>query len=197
MIMKKLSFFLTTIGRPTLTDMLNSLENQLDIDDNVYLFVDGDNYWNDVDKQLNLFKTPKFNLIVNYEKQNLGFWGCGLRNKYQKNLDGDYILHCDDDDVYIEGSIKKIKDNHSDDKTINFFKFYTDYSINKFVWTTPKLNLSDIGTPSGIIPNVPENFGTWGYRYGGDFDFYNSCKFNHNFIDEFIYVVKPRQSGYL
>jgi glycosyltransferase involved in cell wall biosynthesis len=194
--MKRLSFFLTTIGRPTLTDALKSLETQLDENDNVYLFIDGIDYWNLVDKQLENFEDLKFNLKITYEKQNLGFWGCGLRNKYQNNLDGDYILHCDDDDVYMDDAIEKIKSHCKDDQSINFFKFYLNYAFNHFVWNAPVLTISDIGTPSGVIPNVPEKFGTWGNRYGGDFDFYNSCKFNHNFIDDFIYVVKPKQTGY-
>lgn len=193
----ELSFFLTTIGRPTLTNMLDSLLYQLDNNDNVYIFIDGKQYWQNVDLQLSKIHNFKCNIHTIYEKETLGFWGHALRNKYQRSLAGDYILHCDDDDIYIKNSISTIKNSGLDKEFLSLFKFYLNFNKNDIVWEKPILEQNKIGTPCGVIPNVPYKFGYWEYRYGGDFTFYNSCKFRLKFIDEIIYVNRPLETGYI
>jgi len=194
--MKTISVFITTIGRPTLNGMLLSLVNELTEKDTLYIFIDGkDNETKSkliINNVINLFVCE---VIITVEDTPLGYWGHGLRNKYQSQLKGDYIMHGDDDDAYIEGSFDKIREkiNNSDnDDVIYYYKFYTNFSLKVFVWNNPALSFGNIGTPSGVIPNKPELFGEWGYVHGGDYFFYNSCKFNHEeFVDEIIYMVKP------
>lgn len=188
---------ISTIGKDSLIDMLNSLKNQLSKNDYLYVIVDGLEFHDKVKEILSRFKGYLFNLNVVYENNNQGYWGHGIRNKYQNFLKGDYILHADDDDIYIDGAIDIIKKSISENfGKMLFFKFYHNYKKNEYVWRVPVLMLNNIGTPCGAIPNIPEKMGTWGYRYGGDFDFYNTCKFEVVFIDKYIYVVKPKETDY-
>ena len=193
-----ISVLISTIGNDSLIDMLNSLKHQLSENDYLYVISDGFDYHEEVKNIISNFNGYVCNLKVIYENENLGYWGHGVRNKYQKQLKGDYILHADDDDIYINGSIDRIKESISENNgKMLLFKFYHNYSKNEYFWRVPVLMLNNIGTPCGAIPNIPEKMGTWGYRYGGDFDFYNSCKFEERFINEYIYVVKPKINGYI
>jgi len=197
--MNSISVFLTTTGRPTLTNMLKSLISELEINDFLYIAIDGEDYFDKASKQIVQFINDlNCNINILYIKKNLGFWGHGCRNLYQKNLKGDFILHGDDDDIYIKGSFKKIREaiDASDKQSIIFFKIILDYRYNDFVWKDPSLKLGNIGTPCGLIPNIPDKMGNWEYRYGGDFSFYASCKFNHIFCEEKIYVVNPLVTNY-
>ena len=193
--MKTISVFITTIGRPTLNRMLLSLVNELTEKDTLYIFIDGKD--NEAKSKLiinNVVDLFVCEVIIVVEDEQLGYWGHGLRNKYQSQLKGDYIMHADDDDSYIEGSFNKIREkinNSENDDIIFYYKFYTNFSLKYFVWNAPIIALGNIGTPSGIIPNKPDLFGEWGYLHGGDYFFYKSCKFKHEeFVDEIIYKVK-------
>jgi hypothetical protein len=197
----KISVMLTTIGRPCLSHMLESLIDELSTNDFLYIFIDGSE---NVSSTVDIFKMFKDRFVCNtqiiVEPDKIGFWGHAIRNKYQKQLQGDFIIHADDDDVFIKNSFTIIRNSINDinnkDK-IYFFKFYDNFKKNSSVWKIPKLSLNNIGTPCGVIPNIPEKFGEWGYRYGGDFDFYNSCKFETLiFVDEIIYCVKPFDHGF-
>jgi len=197
--MKSISVFLTTIGKPTLINMLRSLVNELEADDFLYLAIDGKEYYNEANKQImQCINDFKCNITIFYNEKNLGYWGHGCRNFYQKKLKGDFILHGDDDDVYIKGSFKKIREaiETSDKQSIIFFRIIGDYRYNDFVWKDPSLRHGNIGTPCGLIPNIPDNMGVWECSYGGDFSFYSSCKFNHIFCEEKIYVVNPLGTNY-
>jgi GT2 family glycosyltransferase len=190
-----ISILIATIGKTTLKAMLESLKNQLKKEDNLYVVVDGKEYFDDFNCVISSFKNYDFNLKIIYEKKNLGYWGHGIRNKYQKKLKGDYIMHADDDDIYVDGAIDLIKNyiEKNDYETMMLFKFFLT-NKNDTYWKDPELRFSNIGTPCGVIPNIPEKMGKWGKRRGGDFDFYNSCKFNYKFIDELIYCAKPMVS---
>jgi len=197
--MNSISVFLTTIGRPTLINMLKSLVNELKENDFLYIAIDGNEYYDQANKQIiQCISSFKCNVVIFYVNKSLGYWGHGCRNYYQKHLKGDFILHGDDDDVYIKGSFKKIREaiSTSDKQSIIFFKIIRDYRHDDFVWKDPFLGPSNIGTPSGLIPNIPDKMGNWEYIYGGDFSFYSSCKFNHIFSEEKIYVVSPLKTGY-
>lgn len=185
---------LTTIGRVELQPMLKSLEPQLSKIDFLYILVDGSECLTSVKNQLSTLNFAcEVNLIC--EEKRLGHYGHALRNKYQKNLKGDYILHADDDDVYLKDSFEEIRKHCIYKDKIVFFRFIQDYKKKMYVWKKPILTYGDIGTPCGLIPNIPEKFGVWEYRHGGDFDFFNSCKFEHLFVEEFIYCVKPEILG--
>lgn len=189
-----ISVVLTTIGRFELHFMLESLQGQLNENDNLYIFIDGKECSEEAKRIISKYKF-KCNLYIHVENEKLGNFGHSLRNKYQKELKGDYILHADDDDIYLKNSFEKIRKYCIYKDKIVFFRFIRDFNKKIFVWKEPILKFKNIGTPCGLIPNVPENFGFWEYRRGGDFDFYNSCKFEYVFVDEFIYCVKPKIYG--
>lgn len=186
-----ISVLLTTIGRPELNGMLKSLEFELNEYDNLYIVVDGKQFSNKAQEIISKYKF-KGDVQVIIEEETLGYWGHAIRNKHQKTLKGDYILHADDDDTYLKNSFDKMRKYCAYKDKIVFFRFILDYSKNMLVWkSSPGLSFANIGTPSGLIPNIPEKFGVWEYRHGGDYDFYCSCKFEHIFVDELIYCVKP------
>lgn len=185
----RISILIATIGKESLLNMLDSLKNQLTKDDFIYVIVDGLEYHERTKEILSRFNGYVCKLIIIYENDNLGYWGHGIRNKYQKQLDGDYILHADDDDIYMENSMSIIRKNIKDFNKMYLFKFYHDFSKGISFWRVPEIKLNNIGTPCGSIPNIPDKMGTWGYKYGGDFDFYNSCEFDYEFVDDYIYMV--------
>lgn len=186
-----LSILIATTGRSSLLVMLESLKNQLSKDDWVYIVSDGPWFHQKVNNILSNFTGYSCNLEVIYESENLGYYGHGVRNKYQTRLKGDYILHADDDDIYGDNSIESVKKSiREKGGKMLLFKIYDPHK-NKYYWETPVLALNNIGTPCGAIPNIPQKMGRWGLRYGGDFDFYNTCKFEYEFIDQLIYLVKP------
>jgi len=50
--MNSISVFLTTTGRPTLTNMLKSLISELEINDFLYIAIDGEDYFDKASKQI-------------------------------------------------------------------------------------------------------------------------------------------------
>jgi len=196
---KSLCILLTTIGKPELRNMLDSLKSQLNSNDYLYVVIDGQQYFESAKRIIESYK-PNFpcKFIEIYNNENLGYWGHPLRNKYQSNLNGDYILHCDDDDIYIKNSLGKVRQHikGSDSKSIYFFKFYRNFNKKELYWVDEILRDGNVGTPCGVIPNIPSKMGIWTNRYGGDYDFYSTCKFDHKFVDEIIYCADPKTNGY-
>lgn len=161
-----ISIFFATIGKDSLTRILDTMCNQLSENDKIYVVVDGKQYHEKVKNMLS-----GYNVQLILEDENLGYWGHGLRNKYQGMLEGDYILHADDDDIYLENSIKTIKENIK--------KYYGEMllfrvkilGLDKTVWSNTKLKRANISTACGVIPNNYSKMGTWGHEYTGDFVF--------------------------
>jgi len=195
---KSICVMLTTVGRHELNFMLTSLTNQLKDIDYLNIYVDGKIYEKKVNDIVDAYRdkfTCKVTVVVNEE--NLGWWGHSLRNKYQHDLPGDYILHADDDDAYLLDAFKSIRtviNRQSNPNKILFFKIRIgDYTI----WKYPFLIKNQIGTPNGAIPNQPELFGEWGEFYGGDYHYYKTCKFKRKFINKIIYKVNTKDNNYL
>jgi hypothetical protein len=171
-----LSILITTIGRPTLKRQINSLLPQLLGGDRIYIAIDGP-YTLDLD--LDVCEHPQI-IILNHPKT-LGFWGHGLRNYYQNQLEGDFILHGDDDDMYTDTALSIIRQaifNYGDLVDLFIFQMFRQTSPSgqdsqlNLIPRNDVLVSGNIGTPCGVIRNRPELFGTWGLYYGGDFDFY-------------------------
>lgn len=190
-----LTILLSTIGRVELHCMLNSLKDQLDCKDYLYIIIDGIQNYCASTEIVNKYKF-KCNVNVICEDNNLGYWGHPIRNKYQKNILGDYIINADDDDIFLFNSISLIKTFCNSKNELKLFRFYENYNKKKYIWRDQKIYCGNIGTPCGLIPNIPEKMGFWEHKRGGDFSFYNTCSFsNINFIDKFIYCVKPNING--
>lgn len=195
-----ITYLIASTGRETLKDTLRSLYGQFNFQiDKVKVYFDAKCYMG-----LDFFK-EEFdmfgeNLTYTLLTENLGYWGHGIRNEYQTKCDTDYIHHMDDDDIYCEGVIPKIrfhlKENYG---KVVIFKFRSH--DGRIVWSKPRVADADIGTPSGFIFNRSEIMGTWGYHYGGDFGFYSQVqekigKENLVFVDLLIVKTRPKDYGY-
>ena len=190
-----LSLLLTTIGRPDLKKMLDSIVSQAKDIDYLTVVVDGPEYeeaaraiWEPMKDQF------KCNCQFIVHPENLGYWGHPLRNFYQKNLQGDFILHCDDDDYYLEGALDKIREVCVDKNLMYVFKMWIGPNGNKR-WLSKRVVMGNIGTPMGIIPNNPSIMGNWKNFVGGDGKFFEQTlsnlggASNARFVDFFIYMA--------
>lgn len=186
-----ISVLIATTGRPTLIRLLDSLKYQLNENDTIYVVVDGNEYRERADVILKQFTGYKCNLEVRYEEETLGFWGHGVRNKHQGSLKGDYILHADDDDSYTLCAMDFVRAGIAENpgKMLVFKICHSDF--RDYVWSRKEVKPGNIGTPNGVIPNIPSKMGHWTLAHGGDGDFYTMCKFEHVFIDKPIYVMRP------
>lgn len=163
-----LHVLIATTGRESLFKMLDSLELQLESNDFltiVFDAIDRDNIFDLLENTL-----VKFECICNVimEPYNLGFWGHGIRNKYNQ-LRGDFVLHGDDDDTYLPEAIATIKKEVS--KDLNALYVFPMLTIYGCIRGNPMV-LGNIGTPMGVIPAYYNSQAKWGYFYGGDFAFY-------------------------
>lgn len=190
-----LSLLLVTIGRPTLKAMLESINKQIKENDYLTIIVDGPDYENDVKNIVKGFDFDcNFELIIHPE--NLGYWGHPIRNIYQTKLKGDFILHCDDDDIYLDNAFDDIRESVSKDlNKMYVFKMWISKGGN-YRWFNKAVVMGNIGTPMGIIPNKPECMGKWKDFVGGDGRFFESTHKklgiqNVEFVDKFIYRVRP------
>lgn len=195
-----ITYLITTVGEETLQQTLRSLYGQFGFGlDKVLLVFDGKmiNHFTKFDDEVKMYGDS---IEVAILDKNLGFWGHGIRNKYQHTCDTDYIHHMDSDDVYSPDVIKKVRqDLRENYGKLVIYKFRSDN--NRVVWETPKLAFAQVGTPSGLIPNRKEIFGNWGYFYGGDFQFYQQVAENIGnenivFKPDIIVKTKPHIYGY-
>ena len=186
---KEITFniLIATVGRPTLQNMINSLNNQLNENDCLTIVFDGH-------LSLPSFDLSQLKCKVNqyFEPINLGYWGHAIRNKYSNLLEKrDFIMHADDDDIYIENTF-----NFFRKKCINTNTLYIGcMKFNKTI--IPKNNIikeGNIGTPCGIIPYDLNLKGTWLYRFGGDGSFYEQLSVYANkivFLEKIFYITRP------
>jgi hypothetical protein len=187
---KRYSFhvLLATIGKKSILKILNMLKKQLTEIDFLTIVFDGFQYTtnsiivNEFCK--NGFKC-KVNIIV--EKDNLGYWGHGIRNKHN-NLEGDFVYHVDDDDTLCEDTFYNIRKYCIDLSKVYIFKITLENG--SIVWKKPILQYAKISTQSGVIPSHINSKGFWQLKYGGDFEFYKGLynKYPFIFIDKMIYI---------
>ncbi|QKF94629.1 glycosyltransferase [Fadolivirus algeromassiliense] len=187
---KSLSFhvLISTIGRMTLVHTLKSLVNQLTVSDYLTIVYDGKENTGNIKYIEKLVQKFKCKVKILVEPNNLGYWGHSIRNKYNI-LDGDFVMHGDDDDFYPADIFDKLRKICNNTDFIYIFKFEGHTSeIYSEEYTH-----GTIGTPSGVIPTKYNNQSNWGLVYGGDCMFYQGLesKFGNRFIfiPEYIYIV--------
>jgi len=177
---------LATIGKKSIFNILMMLKKQLLKTDFLTIVFDGVEKSNNIDLIKDFCKDFTCNITIILEEENLGYWGHGIRNKYN-NLEGDFIYHIDDDDIIFENTFDIIRKHCVDNNIIYLFKIQLEN--NNIVWKNKIIKEGEISTQSGIIPMHINKHGYWSLRYGGDFDYYNnlSKKYNIIFIDKLIY----------
>lgn len=185
---------ISTLGRPCLQKMLDSLSPQLTTDDCLTIIYDGHSI-------SPLFDLQNFKCKVNQicEETALGYWGHAARNKHAQNLEErTFILHADDDDVYVNYAFSKLRSECI---------YPNILYIAKIRWKTilyPKMESmkvveGDIGTPCGIIPYELNKRGLWLNRRGGDGSFYEQISQLSTatvFLPYIIYIVAPSQGDF-
>jgi len=175
--------------------MLDSIIFQLLPNDHLYVIVDGEQYH---EQSRNILEKYHFscNFHIIYHDKNEGHAGHALRNIYQDNLKGDYILHADDDDAYENDSFEYVRKIIANDP--NKLYIFQMYSAGLMVPISHNIKLNNIGTPCGVIPNIPHLFGKWEYKRGGDYSFYNETakNFEVRYVHKFIYKIRWTSTRY-
>ena len=186
---------IATIGKDTIFNILKNLKNELK--ENDYLTIVFDATRNNYKYVEEYVKCIKANTKLIIEKENLGYWGHGIRNKHNK-LEGDFVYHIDDDDEIIQGSFNYIRKILKDKETLYIFKIIIEK--NEVIWKTPEIKLNEISTQSCFIPSKINCKSEWLYKYGGDFDFYKNLEkyINNNgqkiiFINKIIYKKRLKK----
>lgn len=192
---------IATAGRKTLINMLDSLKNELTGDDAITIVFDGDGSKSSSEISPEKLEGHKAHINIIEQRPNLGFWGHAIRNKYQGILSPTctFIMHADDDDVYISGSFDKLRKLCIDPNTLYVARMERTYKRdipNDFIPAIDKPNIieiGNIGTPNGIIPSAIASKGEWGYACGGDGHYYTVIKDYVNnvvFVDVTAYLVR-------
>jgi hypothetical protein len=195
------NIILTTSGRRnqtrssslSLSRMLSSIAPQLfDID---HLTVISDGGHSRVKEALENVKCLcKKRHIAN--KEPLGFWGHGSRTRWQNELDGDFHLNGDDDDIYDPSAMQIIRQHVAEAGPGNhLLVFHMIRRWDGIVELIPApgtavIREKAIGTPCGVYSKLT-NMPTWQGKYGGDASFYVSLaeRMNFTFIPQVIYQV--------
>ena len=186
-----LHVLLTTIGRPTLLRMLHSLEDQLISSDYLTLVFDAKDEGQVFDAAVETLSRFQCQCTVIMEPVNLGYWGHEIRNKYNE-LQGDFILHGDDDDIYLPNVFSEIRQIVATD--LNALYIFSMINYDQHVLTGNPIAHAYIGTPNGVIPSHYNSKARWGYYYGGDFSFYQQLQKvvpKINYVNLPIYLVRP------
>ena len=196
--MTTFNILIASIGRPTLINMLNSLKYQLTENDCISIVFDG--IKPDFEINTNDFMCKVF---IYYETETLGYWGHGIRNKYSSLLEKrDFILHANDDDVYLADAFKMLRTDCVDTSCLYIAKINLRPFEDRYVPEDNSITSGKIGTPNGIIPYELNKKSSWGLCMGGDFDFYDGLGTNNIgtnnigtnnivYLNHIIYQIKP------
>ena len=195
---KTFHILIATVGRKTLQNMLNSLLPQLTADDCVTVVYDGF-----ASNQMPAFNFSRAICKVNQlcEPVPLGYWGHGIRNKYADLLEPrDFILHADDDNVYLPDAFQYIRENCADSRKIYILE--TTGSIERKKISTSKIiRVGNVDTANGVIPYEYNKRSFWGLKRGGDGEFYMrlQAKYPNKFIflNKVIYYFRPHEKPFI
>jgi hypothetical protein len=187
---------IATAGRPSLKYMLNSLRDQLTKEDAITIVFDGDGSFEKSMFSDEWLKGHKSVIEIIKESTKLGHWGHGVRNKYQGILNHKttFIMHADDDDIYVKGALNILRDKCLNPNTLYIAQFCRDDGTVVPTKNTSNIGLCNIGTPCGIIPFSISNCSNWADLRGGDYHYYNNLKeFTKEivFLDHTIYKINP------
>ena len=175
----------TTIGRESLSRLIDSFKNQLTPND--YFTIISDTNHEIVENILSNY-TFNFNLKhIKNEGEKLGKFGHPLLNKHINSLDGDFIMFADDDDYYVDDAFETIRQFVTEEK-LYLFKHKWGETIN---WTIKKVILGNVGKCMGVIPNT-KKLPKFTEDVFGDGLFYEelSKMMDYEFVDKIIYKIR-------
>ncbi len=167
-------FLVATIGRSALFAMLDSLKDQVKKQDYLTIVFDGKDIDGVFEKVRDVTSTFACTTRVIFEEKNLGFWGHGIRNKYN-DLAGDFVMHCDDDNTYLPSAIDVVRTVCRDKDAAYIFrrKLFLNGKYGELLWQRPVISGCNIDTGIGVIPRRYNKLcPTWEYSRGGETSFY-------------------------
>jgi glycosyltransferase involved in cell wall biosynthesis len=146
----KLSVIVPTIGRPTLSRTLASIEAQRTI--------------------------PGDQTIVIRDDLPHRDWGAWARAEGITQAAGDFLLFMDDDDAYVPAAFDVIRAAvTANPDVVHIFRMRRFAPFNDVLWHRKNLSApGQVGTPMFAVPNRREWLGTWSRHYEGDFEFLRS-----------------------
>jgi glycosyltransferase involved in cell wall biosynthesis len=159
-----ISFILPTIGRPTLTRTLNSIQRRDDDEILVAGYINVDD------------PRPRY-----FQMDNGRDWGRSERLLMMQYAKCEYLAFIDDDDWYTPDARQQMED------VITTYPgrpvlFRMKYPNGIVIWADEEVRCGNVSTQMILIPNQPEMFGTWTTDRAGDFQFLNSMKWPHSEI---------------
>jgi hypothetical protein len=119
------------------------------------------------------FAMPEFKCKVNvfFEPKALGHWGHNVRNRYARVLDRrDFVIHADDDDVFVDGAFHQIRQLCIDTQMLYFTRMRTHDGL--VIPRDADIRYKNVGTPNGVIPFNLNSKGVWESMHGGDGMYY-------------------------
>jgi GR25 family glycosyltransferase involved in LPS biosynthesis/tetratricopeptide (TPR) repeat protein len=183
-------------GRKTLKSLLDSVIGQLNKFDAITIVFDGENARVNSGYSNSWITGCESSIFTIDQTPNLGanIGSEPVRNKYQSQLEKitSFVVHADDDDIYLPGAFDKLREQCTDTDTLYIAKFDNADNLNNIVPRCNKIEYCNIGTPCGIIPYTYRDLATWGNHRGGDYAYYNSLQHkvkNVVWLDTIIYRV--------
>jgi hypothetical protein len=184
--MVSFNILIASIGRPSLQRIVTSIVSQLHACDHLTIVFD------DVDIPTLNTEGAQCQIHLIRQTPNLGCWGHSIRNKYARKLEKtDFVMHADDDDVYVEGAFDELRK-----LCVNTETLYIAKILNCFNDKMPPGNYLRVGyinTACGIIPYDLNKKGIWLMTYAGDGAFYeqlDSIAKNVEYLDTVIYKFR-------
>jgi len=186
-------------GRKTLQRLLESVMCQLEKDDAITIVFDGDTARAKSGYSESWITNSPCTIFTYDQIPNIGA-GIGsepVRSKYQSQLEKitTYIMHADDDDIYLPGAFYNLRHLCKDPNNLYIAKMD---NIGTIVPSKKSIEYCNIGTPNGIIPFSLANTVAWGPHRGGDFTYYNALQHKVKaveWLDIIIYKVITQGLG--
>jgi glycosyltransferase involved in cell wall biosynthesis len=161
-----ISFIVPTIGRPTLTRTLRSIEARRG--DEILVVGSVPQTLSD--------PRPRYFPVVNG-----GDWGCFERSLAITQAHGTYLAFLDDDDEYVPGA-RDLMARVMEAAPQRPVLFRMQYPNGFVLWAEPDLRCGNVSTQMILIPNQREKLGEWCGGYTGDFRFLQSMKWDRSAI---------------
>ena len=182
-------------GRPSLKEMVDSLQNELHAGDALTIIFDGRGAKGKSGYNESWTSSMKCKVNIKEEKTSNANWGHPVLNTHIPLLTPEttYVMFADDDDTYIEGSFDKLRSKCTDPSTLYISKMkYADHSGIIPFDGMKEITRGVIGKPNGIIPFKDVGKSSLGNNRFGDYEYYAGLKdkvANIVFLDDVIYRV--------
>lgn len=165
----------TTAGRPQLGSMLESIAPQLAVTDYLTLISDAAGVWAEHVAGVLAAMPCNCTKVLIMNARQLGWWGHGSRNRWQRQLPGSHHMNADDDDWYAPDAMDIIR-RYAVDLTPRLYIFRMIRRWDGVVNLIPPMSVTrpaqikpgTVSTQCGVYRATPGRMREWAYLYGGD-----------------------------